>query len=75
MLSAFIPNRSSAIGPSAFYGCSKLTYVNGPSDFYLSVVEPYTFAGCKKLENVKLLSSAIYVGEKAFYDCDAAASF
>ena len=57
------PDGVTKIGPSAFYGCSKLTTVNIPAK--LEEIDDYTFSGCTYID-IKLSESVIYVGESAF---------
>ncbi|MDR1231220.1 MAG: leucine-rich repeat domain-containing protein [Spirochaetaceae bacterium] len=59
-----IPEGVTAIGPSAFYYCSKLTTVNIPEG--VTGIDRSAFIGCSKLAPVTLPASVTSVGSGAF---------
>ena len=56
-----------AIGKSAFSGCSVLEKVVVPEG--VTTIEPYTFYGCEKLSSVELTKGLTIIGEWVFAGC------
>ena len=61
-----------AIGASAFEGCSKLTAVTIPNS--VITIGNYAFYGCWCLESVNIPNSVTSIGRAAFYNCSSMTS-
>lgn len=62
--STIIPNTVTAIGNSAFMGCSGLTSINVPNS--VTTIGEGAFAICSRLADVTIPNSVITVGHRAF---------
>lgn len=70
-LTAISADEGIAIGISAFANCINLDHFNEvQSTYHIDYVSDYSFFNCKRLKNVKLLSTTTHIGVSAFYDCD-----
>lgn len=58
-----------AIGQSAFAGCSHLTNVTIPNS--VTSIRAAAFSGCDGLTNITLPNSVTSVGEEAFWNCNS----
>ena len=56
-----------AIGPNAFYSCTKLTSVLIPAG--VTRIDSSAFAYCLSLESVSLPAGVTALGDSAFYSC------
>ena len=61
-----------AIGGSAFYGCTNLTNVTIPSG--VTKIDSYTFQGCTNLTSVTIPSGVTAIGYSAFEGCTSLAN-
>ena len=62
-----------AIGPSAFFYCSKLTDVTLPET--LTSIGRYAFSTCTKMKSINIPDSVQFIDEGAFADCSKLTSF
>ena len=66
---ASLPANTTAIGNSAFSGCSSLTSVVLPEG--VTSIGPSAFGRCENLASVTLPSTLTEIGDKAFYGCSS----
>lgn len=62
-----LPDGTTRIGSSMFYGCSELTSVSIPDS--VEKISSTAFAGCKTLNNVTIPESVKYIYGYAFSEC------
>jgi hypothetical protein len=62
-----IPNSVTAIGNTAFYGCTSLTSVTIPNS--VTSIGDEAFSGCTGLTSVTIPNSVTAIGGNPFYDC------
>ena len=67
-----MPEKVTAIGSYAFYGCTSLKALNIPTG--VTTIENYTFYNCKLLNNIELPEGVTYIGRGAFTNCDSLTS-
>lgn len=63
----------SSIGPSAFFGCSKLTNVTLPET--LTSIGRLAFCTCTKMKSINIPDSVQFIDEGAFADCAQLTTF
>jgi len=66
------PSSVSAIGFSAFRGCSGLSSINIPSS--ITFIDDYAFYGCIGLNNITIPNSIIAIGKYTFSGCSSLTS-
>ena len=67
-----IPNNITAIGVSAFRGCTSLTSITIPNS--VTKIERYAFFGCTSLKSITIPDSVTWIGYIAFKGCTSLTS-
>lgn len=62
-----LPNTITKIGKNAFYGCTKVIYINIPDS--VNSIGERAFCSCTSLTNIKLPSQITKIEKSLFYEC------